>query len=240
MRGPGYANYRKSHTQMDDDRDLLEELDLGTPQRPRGDTLERPRMQGRPQAQFHIAYARDLTEADMEALASMPRGAPPRLLQRIHSSHHSLARCLAAGMKQNQAALVTGYSPVRISYLQRDPAFVALVADYRTEAKGAFADLAERMADMSLDAMEILQERLQDSPETFTIPVLLDLIRAFADRTGHGPGQDVNFKMSVDLIDRPPRETHEQWEARRARELEPGQEPSETNSVPTLNLKRLN
>jgi hypothetical protein len=202
-----------------DDRDLLSELDLGEVARPRSDTLERPRLQGRSPVPLHIAYERDLTEADIVAL-SAPRGVKPKSLVRIHASHHSLARCLAAGMKPQQAALVTGYSPGRISQLQSDPAFKALVHDYQTEAKSIFADLAERMNDLSLDAIELLQERLQDAPETFTVQTLLELIKTFADRTGHGPNQEISLKMDRDFIDRPPRESFEEWTARRAKELE--------------------
>jgi hypothetical protein len=65
---------------------------------------------------------------------------------------------------------------------------------------------------------------MQSKPEEFTPGMLLDVIKTFADRTGHGPGQDVNVKMSLDLVDRPPRESFEDWEARRAREL--GQGPA--------------
>jgi hypothetical protein len=127
-------------------------------------------------------------------------------------------------MKPSQAALVTGYDTARISVLSTDPAFTALVADYQAENKAIFADLAERMNNMSLDAIEILQARMHEKPEEFTPGMLLDVIKTFADRTGHGPGQDVNVKMSMDLVDRPPRESFEDWEARRAREL--GQAPA--------------
>jgi hypothetical protein len=211
------------------DESLLAELDLG-PAPARGDTLERPQLNGpAPSRELHIEYERDLTEADLAA----PRGpAPPRSLTRIHASHHSLAKCLAAGMRPMQAALVTGYSPGRISQLSKDPAFTALMADYQSEAKSIFADLAERMNDMSLDAIEILHERLQDAPEMFSIPMLLDVVKAFADRTGHGPGQEVKLTLDRDLIDRPPRETYEEWTARRARELE---EPQKGESQKTIN-----
>jgi hypothetical protein len=167
---------------------------------------------------FRAEYSRDLTKADIAAL-SANRGIKPKSLVRIHASHHSLARCLASGMKQSQAALVTGYAQGRISILMADPAFQALVEDYKAEAKSIFADLAERMNDMSLDAIELLQERLNDSPESFSIPVLLDVVKTFADRTGHGPGQEVTLKVDRDLIDRPPRETFDEWEARRVKEL---------------------
>ena len=204
------------------DEQLLTELDLGP---------ERPRVLGRPRAELYMSYERDLTEADIAALA-LPRGSAPPALKRIHSSHHSVARCLAAGMKPGQVALVTGYSASRISILQNDPAFQALVQDYRTEAKSVFGDLAERMTNISLDAIELLQERLQDDPAQFSIPMLLDVVKAMADRTGHGPGQDVNVRIGPgDFIDRPPRETFEQWEQRRSQEL---------NLTPAPPLKKLN
>ena len=219
---------------MDDtDPELLAELDLGGSSAPRRDTLERPRLQGRAGAESHVEYSRDLGPSDLEALKSAPRGDQVRPLVRIHASHHSLARCLASGMKPAQAGLVTGYSGPRISTLQRDPAFQALCADYRTEAKSIFADLAERMNDLSLDAIELLQERLHETPEGFTIPVLLDLVRTFADRTGHGPNSEISLKVSSDLIDRPPKETYEQWQARREQELAQG--PSDTDTVKKLN-----
>lgn len=193
-----------------DDSDLLGELDL----------VEEaaPRLLGAPRRPFSCECTRELTRADIAAL-ELPRGTKPAPLARIHSSHHSLARCLASGMKTSQAALITGYSVGRISNLQNDPTFTALVRDYRDEAKATFADLAERMANLSLDAIEILHERLHTEPGEFSIPVLLDVVKTLADRTGHGPGQEVNLKIDRDFIDRPPRETAEEWTARREREL---------------------
>lgn len=194
---------------MSDD-DILTELDLS----PRGaNPLDAPRAD-------YVAFSRDLTEADIAAL-SAPQGVRPKSLVRIHASHHSLARCLASGMRPAQAGLVTGYSSSRISILQNDPAFCGLVEDYRNEAKAAFADLAERMSDLSLDAIEILQERLHDNPEQFTVGTLLDVVRAFADRTGHGPNSKVDLQVSNTMIDRPPRENFEEWQERRERELAP-------------------
>ena len=111
-------------------------------------------------------------------------------------------------------------------------AFTALVADYRLEAQSIFAQLGERMSNFSLDAIELLHERLQDNPEQFSIPMLVDGIKAFADRTGFGPNQDINVRMSTaDLIDRPPRETHEQWQARRAKEISGPTAPTDSKKV---------
>lgn|SRR5262245_49290251 len=205
---------------------LVEDLDIG-PKAPRSDNVVQPRIRGSRPVELHISYERDLTEADIAAL-SQPRGVRPKSLVRIHASHHSLARCLATGMKPAQAALVTGYSPGRISILQRDEAFSALVAEYQAEAKSVYADLGERMADFSLDAMEKLQELFHDQPELFTVPVLLDIVRGFADRTGHGPNQKLQVSLDRDFVDRGPRESFDDWNARRMKELEPG-DPDKIN-----------
>ena len=213
-RAPNSAVPGTSHMTPSDDRDLLDELDLGA---------EVAQLRLPPEADY-IDYTRDLTAADLELLGpgkppEVPPVAPP-LLQRIHSSHHALARCVAMGLKNTQVALVTGYSPVRISQLLQDPTFQALVEDYRAEARGAFADLGERMANVSLDAIELLHERLHQNPDGFSVPMLLDVVKAFADRTGHGPGAEVTFKMDPNMIDRPPRESFEDWERRRKLELD--------------------
>ena len=190
---------------------LLGELDLGG-----GGS---PRLLGNLRGEISAQSLRDLTQADIAALEG-PRGASlPRSIQRLRSSHHALARCLASGMKASQAALITGYTQNRISLLQLDPTFKALVADYRNESRDIMADLAERMTNLSLDAIEELQDRLADAPEAFSIGMLLDVVKATADRTGHGPNQDVTLKIQPNMIDRPPKESYEEWQARRAREL---------------------
>lgn len=205
----------------DDFEGLVEEL-FAAPETRRSDTLERPHIQGRVANPLHCEFIRDLTEADLEAM-KIPgaRGRPAKSLLRIHASHHALARCVAAGLKDTQAALVTGYSTVRVAQLRSDPAFVALVTDYREEIKSVFADFTERACNIKFDALELLQEKMHEAPETLTIPVLLDIIKLFADRTGHGPGAEVVVRNERDFIDRPPRESYEDWIKRRNGELGP-------------------
>ena len=171
---------------------------------------------------FFCRYVRDLTEADLAAYAARPVGTQLRPLARIHASHHAVARCLAIGMKPHQTALVTGYTTVRINQLEQDPAFQALLAEYRSETSEAFAKLSERMYNLSLDAIEALHERFLEAPQDFSIMQLLDVVKTFADRTGHGPNSTVELNVSQsNMIDRPPRETFEEWEARRRKELAP-------------------
>ena len=164
-------------------------------------------------------YSRDLTEADHAAL-DLPKGTQPASLVRIHSSHHALAKCLATGVRPMHAALITGYSPGRISQLARDPTFKALVAEYEAEAQSAVADIALRMRGLSVDAIELLHDRLLEKPEDFSVGMLLDIVKGMADRTGHGPGQSMTHNFNMPTIDRPPREDYEDWKARRTRELE--------------------
>lgn len=204
----------------EDTQELLSEL---------GIELAPRRIQGPPKRPFSVDFVRDLSAPDLEALAIEPRGSTVPALKRIHASHHALARCLASGMKQTEAALITGYSTVRVGGLLKDPTFAALVEEYRSEAKSVFVDLAERMTGMSLDAIEVLQDRLHSEPEKFTIPMLVEVVKAFADRTGHGPGQDVNVKVTAQMIDRPPRENYEDWERRRLEQL--GQAPRDIKLI---------
>lgn len=193
---------------------ILDELGIELPG-------SKPRTTGRPVKMVRVDYSRDLTSADMAALA-LPRGVVQPSLKRIHASHHAVARCMAQGMRLNQIALITGYSYVRVQSLQNDPAFRALIADYEAEARVLNADMHERMKQMGLDALELLHERMQDKPEELSTPLVLDVVKALADRTGHGPNQEVNLRVSsADIIDRPPRESAEEWAARRARELGP-------------------
>lgn len=164
-------------------------------------------------------YERDLTEADIVALHTLPRGSHVRPLQRIRSSHHALARCLAMGLTPTKAALVTGYSLGRIGQLANDPTFKQLVHEYSADARSIMADYHARMREFGLDAIEEAHERLIENPESYSIPLLLDVIKNMADRTGHGPGSSVNHNFNVATIDRPPREDFEAWKARRDREI---------------------
>lgn len=191
---------------MSDD-DLVGELSLG-PQ---------PQLPAFPSRTLAATYTRDLTTADIAALGKGETPAPS--LVRVHSSHHALAKCLAAGMRPYQAALVTGYSNSRISILQRDPLFNQLVEEYKAENESVMADLAVRMRGLSHDAIEALHDRLLDNPEAFSPGMLLDIVKATADRTGFGTNSNVNVNLNVPTIDRPPREDYDKWKERRLKEL---------------------
>lgn len=145
---------------------------------------------------------RPLTEVD-RALLATERGIQPSAIKRLTDSHHALARVLAEGMKDAEAAAITGYTPSRISVLRDSPLFAELIEHYRSNKDAAFADLHERMATAGLVAVAELAERLNEEPEKIGTSTLLEAIKTLADRTGHGPQtKSTNLNVNVSLADR--------------------------------------
>jgi hypothetical protein len=156
------------------------------------------RILGRPSApEVETDFVRELNEADL-VLLDAPRGVQSRPIAKLRDSHHALARALSAGMKPGEASLITGYSLSRISVLQGDPSFKELLEFYRGHQDTAYANLHDRMATLSMDALEELRERLDDHPEEFTPGALLEMVKTLADRTGFAPTTK-SLNMNVDL-----------------------------------------
>lgn len=158
---------------------------------------------GRQAKQVTAEFSRALTPADFAlARASGPIQAKP--LAKIRDSHHSLARVLATGTSEGDASIITGYSPSRISVLKADPQFQELLEFYRSTATQVVADFRARMADMGMDALTEMRDRLQENPEDFSSSLLKDIVRDMADRTGHAPQRQggVAVQINVGLTDR--------------------------------------
>lgn len=127
-----------------------------------------------------------------ELATPTPLAAATPSIAKLRHAHHMLARALAGGMNQNEAAFATGYSPSRVSILQHDPAFAELVEYYRGQKDEIFLDVTKRLATIGLSAADELQERLEESPKTFSNGQLMELSTAFLDRSvtqpkGQGP-----------------------------------------------------
>lgn len=135
---------------------------------------------------LELGATRELDSGDIAALSTAP-AAPAQTLKRLRGSHHKLAQLLSLGCPTAMAAIQTGYSPERISMLQRDPAFKQLLGYYEELGKVAFANITERLADVTLDALEVLQERIDENPEAISTRDLLEILKATADRSGNGP-----------------------------------------------------
>jgi hypothetical protein len=143
-------------------------------------------------------FVRDLTETDLELLG-VEKGVVPTEIKKLRDSHHQVARLLATGFKPGQVSIITGYSGSRISILQGSPMFQELLEFYRGESEAGFADLQDRLATLSLDAVEEIRDRLNDGE--LSNKDLLKLVELTADRTGHGP-RTTSVNVAVNLAGR--------------------------------------
>lgn len=144
-----------------------------------------PDARGRKAKDIVLEFSRNLNEADIaEAMAgtSVAHIQPP--LKQLRQQHHALARLLSDGIPVVEAALITGYSPGRITMLKGDPAFQELMAHYTTAKREVYIDVHQRMADLGLAAADELRDRLEDKPASFSNRELKDIMVDAVDRSG--------------------------------------------------------
>lgn len=142
---------------------------------------------GRPPQEFEAVVVRQLLEDDLDLPPHESQSQAPAL-KNIRSNHHRLAQALALGDKtQNEIACELGYSVSRISILLNDPAFTDIVEAYKKDMKTLFVDVQDRLNGLTIDALDILKERLDEAAEGFTNNQLLEVLKQTADRSGNGP-----------------------------------------------------
>lgn len=148
-----------------------------------------------------------------DELPEGPRGVSPTPIKKLRDTHHALARCIAAGMRDVEASAVTGYSQSRISILKSDPTFVGLVAFYRENVNGLYFDLHERMATFAGDLLTELRERFEDNPAEMPSGFIAQLFNNLTDRVVSKPkrGSPVennlpSVPMTMDLAKLEPEE----------------------------------
>lgn len=157
---------------------------------------------GRRESPTEVTYAGEVGESDLALLAGS-RDTKPRPIQKLRDRHHLLARCVAGGMSLTEASAITGYEPSRISVLKSDPAFKELVAGYQQTKELAFADFQDRAAAVALEALNLIHEELEDSPEEVSMGQKLEIVKTLADRTGNAPiSRAVNVNANIDIGDR--------------------------------------
>jgi hypothetical protein len=161
-----------------------------------------PRTKGRAGKAVSFGTARELSAADLALLAS-ERGVKPTAIVQLRERHHALARCLAGGMSNSEAAIITGYDPSRISILKSDPLFTKLVEDYRTMSSAVTADFVERTNVLALTAVNRMQEALENEESPPSLAQTLEIAKYAADRTGNAPTTKTqNVNVNVNLGDR--------------------------------------
>lgn len=156
---------------------------------------------GRRPAVFEAEVVRELTEADLQSLTEN-RGIKPIPLVRVSERHHALARAIAGGATPYEASIMCGYQLSRVSILCDDPAFKELIEFYRGNLIDAFRATAEKLGTLTADAIGVLQDRLEETPEKFSNKELRELTQMGLDRTGHGPSHKVEQNINVNLSSR--------------------------------------
>ncbi len=160
------------------------------------------RTRGRAKQPLDAAVLRELKVDDLKCL-SVEKDSEPSALKRLSERHHALARNLASGMEAGEAGLVAGYVASRVSILQNDPAFKELVEFYRRDVTAQYRDLHQKLAGLSLDAAEMLAERMEEEPEKISVGQLMEITKMGADRTGFGPqSSTTNVNVNVDMASR--------------------------------------
>lgn len=144
-----------------------------------------------------VLETRSLRATDLEISGPTQVASP---LIRIRTRHHLLAQLLAEGRGNAEAGLLTGYSASRISILKADPAFVELIEHYRTQVEAKYVSVHERLACLGLNAIEELQERLEEDAEGFSKRELMDVAALALDRAGYGPKTTVNHSGTVGIV----------------------------------------
>lgn len=152
---------------------------------------------GKAASPLEFEISRELLPEDLIIRAATSVDIKPSAIKSLRALHHKLAQVLAMNFTDAEASIATGYSPSRISILKADPAFQDLLAFYATDRKEVFVDVQQRMAGFATTALEVLQERLEDKPDTFTSKDLNNLIKTTADRGGHSPVHKTENKTIV-------------------------------------------
>ena len=159
------------------------------------------RVTGRPSKNLTFSETRQLEPDDLGLLAE-PRGSEAPPVKKLRERHHALARVLASGVAPSEASLICNYSVSRISILLADSAFKELLSMYRDGAKERYFDGHQAMAELHLDAVEELRERLEDDAQSFSHGQLMELAKMTADRTGLGPTTKSEVDVKIGLADK--------------------------------------
>ncbi len=160
------------------------------------------RTRGRAPKPVTASVLRELDATDLACLAT-EKGSTASPLKRISERHHALARNLASGMPEGEAAIVCGYDLSRVSILKADPTFQELLAFYRKDVQEAYRGMHDRLFGVAMDALDELATRLEEKPEDLSIGQLIEVTKMGSDRTGFGPqSQQTNVNVNVDIATR--------------------------------------
>jgi hypothetical protein len=133
----------------------------------------------------------------LQAGGTTASGAGVAKLKRLRQIHHTIAKLLASGAKNQEVSAMTGMCPSRISILQNDPAFADLMDFYAEREDDRFVDVQNRLESAGLDAVSELHERVIEDPEALATGDLIDIAKLTLDRSGHSPVKKSESKKVI-------------------------------------------
>lgn len=143
-----------------------------------------------------------LTEEDAAPTPRGSKGTKPQNVKRITQRHHRLARCLAEGMSNTEAAIECGLDPARVCVLRQDPSVAELIRHYSQRVQEQYELLHQKLADVAGTAADELMHRLEHDPDAFDVNELISVLKTGADRTGYGPQAKTETNITYNLADR--------------------------------------
>jgi hypothetical protein len=161
--------------------------------------VERVRLNGRATVPLTPVAVRPLEPADLLRLQEERGSLPVPLTKRLSERHRALARAIAAGRTNWEAAAITGYSISRISILKGDPTFNSLVEEYKKQEAAQFDLITEKLVGLGEDLIDEIRDRLDTDPEALSINQLNELAKTVLDRAGHGPSSTQQIDVRVGL-----------------------------------------
>jgi hypothetical protein len=134
------------------------------------------------------------------ATVTSPALSPLSVTDRLRARHHQLARYIAEGKTVREAAFIVGYAPQTVSSYMQDPAFRELVDYYKSQVHHEYLDMHHRLGSLAATAVDILHERLEEKPSSFTNNELRQIVNDACDRSvapskGAGTSSGVNINV---------------------------------------------
>jgi hypothetical protein len=134
-----------------------------------------------------------------------PDAAEVKPLTRVTQRHRSLAQAVARNgdkVTLKQIALEHGIIPSTLYRLCQDLTFKEMVAHFRADLEMELQDAEERMVILRDSSIDVLQARLDEDPDSFTVGQLTQLMTLTADRTGLGPSSKTDVNVNVGFAQR--------------------------------------
>ena len=157
---------------------------------------------------------REIEARDLPLLAQEQRernwatASPDKTIATLRMGHQQLAQLLASGTNEIDASMMTGRSVASIKSLLTDPAFKELMAYSKEQTGEQKFDAYGRLVTLGGTAMDVLQERLEETPDKFTNNELRQIVESTMDRSAapakgdprQGAGQSGGLNVQINFV----------------------------------------